>query len=140
MEDILKDRIRIALNPDTISEDVISMVAEIAGENMISLYKQELLCLLGIARTLRSNTETNTGKSYSSYKIACKEYGEKIKSRYQFWRYIDTLRKCAFISKSPTERGEYGNTSIIKLFDIPVQYLEDEIRLLLINPNKKFEI
>ncbi|MFZ3385507.1 MAG: hypothetical protein WA144_16450 [Candidatus Methanoperedens sp.] len=181
LKDILNDRIRIALNQDTLSEDIMCMIAEIAGErgdawyaiellrkscliaqtkysvdikpehvreaklqtyptfpqeNMVYLSNHELLCFLGIARSLRLKTETNTGKSYDAYKVACEEYKEKIKSRYQFWRYIDTLRRYGFISASPTEGGDYGNTSMIKLLDIPTQCLEDKILFLLKNQNK----
>lgn len=180
IEDILKDRIQIALNPDTISEGVLGMIAEIAGEkgdtwyaiellrkacliaqarhsinvkpehvreakfkmypnfpqeNIGYLSKQELLCLLGIAKSLRSKTETNTGNSYRAYKIACEEHGEKINSRYQFWRYIDMLRRRRFISASPTLGGDYGNTTVIKVSDIPLQLLEHEILFRLPNSN-----
>lgn len=45
------------------------------------------------------------------------------------------LRRRRFISASPTVGGDYGNTTIIKVSDIPLQLLEHEILFILSNSN-----
>lgn len=137
--DLLKESIlctQFAKSDNTISHYILNKKIEIYNktrdEKIETLSKHELLCLLGICKEIKENNFTYTGSSYKSYIELCKEYGESMRSRCQFWRYLDMLSKHQIVSTVPTKGGDkYGNTTLIKLKDNNVNFVEDKVESLI---------
>jgi Cdc6-like AAA superfamily ATPase len=134
--ELLKESILYQSNSDSVANPLentkLKAHSEIRVEKIDSLSKHELLCLLGICEDTKDNNFTHTGSSYKNYIELCKEHGELMRTRCQFWRYINVLSKRQIISTSRTKGGnEYGNTTLIKLGDMDHNIIEKKAKSLI---------
>lgn len=135
---------------DRLAEDVITpemirkakdeVFPEFRAEIFHDLKKHELLSALAIAKRLKHKgvISTTIDEAYEYYKTACEEYRIEPKSKSAFREFINFLTDLGLISNIVVNlgAGRRGRRSVLRLYDLPAEVLEERCRKIL--ENKKF--
>ncbi|WEU40831.1 MAG: AAA family ATPase [Candidatus Odinarchaeum yellowstonii] len=132
---------------DHLSEDVITpemirkakdeVFPEFRADIFHDLKKHELISALAVAKRLKHKgvISTTIDEAYEYYKTTCEEYKIEPRSKSAFREFIKFLTDLGVISSVVINlgSGRRGRRSVLRLYDLPAEVLEERCRKILEN-------
>ena len=120
-----KDGLITADDVRSVSDMVFSVVNQ---PKLEELGKNELLVLLAVARSIKSQASVQLSVAEKTYAVVCEEYEVEARKHTQFYEYIKNLIKMNLLVEPPQDSAKYKTVSIP---DIPSKELAKRIEAVL---------
>ena len=119
--------------PESVRKAVSSIIPSLSKAELEDLGFNEQLFLLGVAQTFLESAEAYATLSEieKGYAVACEEFGEKIVSHTQLWKYVQTLSARGFLKTEVSGEGSRGRSTLVYLPSISAEELAKALRALL---------